>query len=44
METLSGFIVFLIAILLFVLVVIARGVRTVRRGSNGPWNASAAIA
>jgi regulator of protease activity HflC (stomatin/prohibitin superfamily) len=32
METLSGFIVFLIAILLFVLVVIARGVRTVPQG------------
>jgi regulator of protease activity HflC (stomatin/prohibitin superfamily) len=32
METLSGFIVFLIAVLLFVLVVIARGVRTVPQG------------
>jgi regulator of protease activity HflC (stomatin/prohibitin superfamily) len=32
METLSGFSVFLIAVLLFVLVVIARGVRTVPQG------------
>jgi regulator of protease activity HflC (stomatin/prohibitin superfamily) len=34
MDTLSGFVVFLIALLIFVLVVIARGIRTVPQGTQ----------